>query len=316
MSATFGIVKVGAGGTTAVNIVITTKRINDSADRKTSRMDLYCPYNPRNRTFKESDIHQILHRYGLPHYRVSNPKIFQTAMVHTTYVRRLEYTTPDGRPAALAPCPSGVMPLQDASYECLEFEGDSVLGVCIATYLRKKYPEKKQGFLTDARKELVNNDRIGHLCQKVGLDNFYVISRHNEESAAINGRKNIQKLGDVFEAFIGALWTDCGNRFHLVYVFVTTVMETHLDIEEIVNTVTNYKDVFQKYCQREWKVTPTYEMRRNDPQKNEIVVAVHVNNKVYGVGTGSTRKKAEQMAAKQALTSVGAGLSNETASDT
>jgi ribonuclease III len=255
-------------------------------------MDLYCPYNPRNRTFKESDIHQILHRYGLPHYRVSNPKIFQTAMVHTTYVRRLEYTTPDGRPAALAPCPSGVMPLQDASYE------------------------KKQGFLTDARKELVNNDRIGHLCQKVGLDNFYVISRHNEESAAINGRKNIQKLGDVFEAFIGALWTDCGNRFHLVYVFVTTVMETHLDIEEIVNTVTNYKDVFQKYCQREWKVTPTYEMRRNDPQKNEIVVAVHVNNKVYGVGTGSTRKKAEQMAAKQALTSVGAGLSNETASDT
>jgi ribonuclease-3 len=268
-------------------------------------MDVYSPYNPRNRAFKESDIHRILHRYGLPHYRVSNPKIFQTAMVHTTYVRRLDYTTPDGRPASLAPCPAGVMPLQDASYECLEFEGDSVLGVCIATYLRKKYPEKKQGFLTDARKELVNNDRIGHLAQQVGLDNFYVISRHNEESAAINGRKNIQKLGDVFEAFIGALWSDCGNRFHLVYAFVVAVMETHLDIEDIVNTVTNYKDVFQKYCQREWKITPTYEMRSNDPQKNEIVVAVHVANKVYGIGNGSTRKKAEQVAAKEALSSMG-----------
>jgi hypothetical protein len=46
------------------------------------------------------------------------------------------------------------MPLQDESYECLEFEGDSVLGVCVATYLRKKYPERKQGFLTDARKAL------------------------------------------------------------------------------------------------------------------------------------------------------------------
>ena len=267
-------------------------------------MDLYSPYNPRNRAFKESDIHQILHRYGLHHYRVSNPKIFQTAMVHTTYVRRLEYTTPDGRPASLSPCPSGVMPLQDASYECLEFEGDSVLGVCIATYLRKKYPEKKQGFLTDARKELVNNDRIGHLSQLIGLDVFYVISRHNEESVAINGRNNIQKLGDVFESFIGALWSDCGNRFNIVYTFVTTVMETHLDIEEIVNTVTNYKDVFQKYCQREWKITPTYEMRSNDPQKNEIVVAVIVSGKVYGIGVGSTRKKAEQLAAKESLTKV------------
>ena len=118
---------------------------------------MYSPYNASNRTFTEDDIHRILRRHGLPHYRVSNRRVFQTAMVHTTYVRRSEYTTPDGEPATLAPCPSGVMPLQDESYECLEFEGDAVLGACIATYLRKKFPEKKQGFLTDARKELVNN---------------------------------------------------------------------------------------------------------------------------------------------------------------
>ena len=82
-------------------------------------MDTYFPYNPKNRFFTEKDIHRILHRHGLPHYRVANQKIFQTSMVHTTYVKRGEYTTPDGRPASLAPCPSGVMPLQDESYECL-----------------------------------------------------------------------------------------------------------------------------------------------------------------------------------------------------
>jgi ribonuclease-3 len=265
-------------------------------------MELYCPYNPANRFFVEKDIHKILHKHGLPHYRVSNPRVFQTAMVHTTYVRRLEYTTPDGQLAQLAPCPPGVMPLQDESYECLEFEGDSVLGVCVATYLRKKYPEKKQGFLTDARKTLVNNECIGQLSKKIGLDRFYVISRHNEESSAINGRNNTKKLGDIFEAFIGALWTDCGNRFQVVYTFVTSVMEAYLDIEEAINETTNYKDLFQKYYQREKKCTPVYEMLSNDPKKNEITVVVcDPDGTRIAFGSGSTRKKAEQMAAQQAL---------------
>jgi ribonuclease-3 len=263
--------------------------------------DTYSPYNARNQPFTERDIHRILHRHGLPHYRVVNPKVFQTAMVHTTYVKRAEYTTPDGRPASLAPCPSGVMPLQDESYECLEFEGDSVLGICVATYLRRKYPDKKQGFLTDARKELVNNERIGVLCQKVGLDAFYVISRHNEESVAINGRQNIQKLGDIFEAFIGALWTDCGNRFNIVYAFVTNVMEAYIDIQDAVTTVTNYKDIFQKYCQREFGCTPTYTMLSPGIDPKIIRVLVMDGPSIHGRGLGSTRKKAEQMAAKEAL---------------
>lgn len=265
-------------------------------------MELYCPYNPANRFFTERDIHRILHKHGLPHYRVSNPRVFQTAMVHTTYVRRTEYTTPDGQVAQLAPCPPGVMPLQDESYECLEFEGDSVLGVCVATYLRKKYPEKKQGFLTDARKTLVNNECIGQLSKKIGLDRFYVISRHNEESVAINGRNNTKKLGDIFEAFIGALWTDCGNRFHIVYTFVTSVMEAYLDIEEAIHETTNYKDLFQKYYQREKKCTPVYEMLSNDPKKGEITVIVcDPDGTRLAFGSGSTRKKAEQMAAREAL---------------
>lgn len=270
-------------------------------------MELYCPYNPANRFFTERDIHKILHKHGLPHYRVSNPRVFQTAMVHTTYVRRTEYTTPDGQPAQLAPCPPRVMPLQNESYECLEFEGDSVLGVCVATYLRKTYPEKKQGFLTDARKVLVNNECIGQLSKQIGLDKFYVISRHNEESVAINGRNNTKKLGDIFEAFLGALWTDCGNRFQIVYTFVVTVLETYLDIQDVINETANYKDLFQKYCQRELKCTPIYEMLSNDPKQGEIrVVVCDASGNRLAYGVGSTRKKAEQMAARDALTNADA----------
>ena len=274
-------------------------------------METYCPYNPANRAFTLKDIHTILHKHGLPHYRAQNVRVFQTAMVHTTYVRRAEYTTPDGRIAQLAPCPNGVMPLQDESYECLEFEGDSVLGVCVATYLRKTYPEKKQGFLTDARKVLVNNECIGELSKHLGLDRFYVISRHNEESPAIAGRVNTKKLGDIFEAFLGALWTDCGNRFSVVYTFVMSVMETYIDIQDVVHETTNYKDLFQKYCQREMKCTPTYDMVSNDPKKGEIhVVVCDGNGRRLAQGRGSTRKKAEQMAAKDALSLCGSSSSS------
>jgi ribonuclease-3 len=149
---------------------------------------------------------------------------------------------------------------------------------------------------------LVNNETIGQLSKKLGLDRFYVISRHNEESAAINGRGNLKKLGDIFEAFLGALWADCGNRFNIVYTFVTTVMEAYLDIEEAVNETTNYKDLFQKYSQKELKCTPTYVMLSNDPKKGEIKVAVcDAEGKHLAYGVGPTRKKAEQMAAKEAL---------------
>ena len=268
-------------------------------------LDVYNPYNPGNRWFTENHIHAILRKHGLPHYRIQNPKIFQTAMVHTTYVRRMEYTTPDGRPAQLVPCPPGVMPLQDESYECLEFEGDAVLGVCVATYLRKKYREKKQGFLTDARKVLVNNEQIGQLSKHLGLNRFYVISRHNEESVAIDGRNNTKKLGDIFEAFLGALWTDCGNRFQIVYTFVTAVMEAYLDIDDVIGSATNYKDAFQKYCQRALNCTPTYVMLSNDTKKGEIRVAVcDASGKHLAYGSGSTRKKAEQMACRDALSAV------------
>jgi ribonuclease-3 len=154
---------------------------------------------------------------------------------------------------------------------------------------------------------LVNNECIGQLSKKIGLDVFYVMSRHNEESTAINGRNNTKKLGDIFEAFIGALWTDCGNRFHIANSFVTSVMEAYLDIEEVIHETTNYKDVFQKYYQREKKTTPIYEMLSNDPKKNEIqVVVCHPDGTHLAYGSGSTRKKAEQVAAKHALdTSVG-----------
>jgi dsRNA-specific ribonuclease len=91
-----------------------------------------------------------------------------------------------------------------------------------------------------------------------------------------------------------------------VYTFVMFVMEESLDIEEIVNTVSNYKDIFQKLCQKTLKCTPTYVMLSNDPKKNEIRVAVCDDSGAHlGYGVGKTRKKAEQLACQEALLKLG-----------
>ena len=79
-------------------------------------------------------------------------------------------------------------------------------------------------------------------------------------------------------------------------------MEAYLDVEEAIHETTNYKDLFQKVCQRDRKCTPTYVMLSNDPKANTIRVAVcDADGTQLAFGHGSTRKKAEQMAAREAL---------------
>jgi hypothetical protein len=80
---------------------------------------VYNPYNPRNRMFTQKDIHSILHKHDCE-YTVKNLTIFQNAMVHSSYVKRAEYTTPQGDTAQLAEKPT----------DCLElFPGRTLLAV-------------------------------------------------------------------------------------------------------------------------------------------------------------------------------------------
>jgi ribonuclease-3 len=131
-------------------------------------------------------------------------------------------------------------------------------------------------------------------------DNFYVISKHNEE--ACNGRHNGKKLGDILEAFIGSLWIDCGYNFQVVYSFVVSLIEKYIDIPKILLNDTNYKDQLQKYCQLTFKYTPTYAMLSvNDGIYT--MVALDPKGGHLGSGQGSTKKQGEQMAARAALQS-------------
>lgn len=219
-------------------------------------------------------------------------------MVHSSYVKRKEYTTPNGEPTQLAPRPADCLDLFDDSYERLEHLGDSVLGSVVATYLITRFPEEQEGFLTDLKKEIVCNEMLGQLSQKIGLDAFYIISRHNEDICA--GRTNLKKLGDIFEAFIGALWIDSEYDFKMVYAFIVAMIEAYIDIPKILMNNRNFKEQIQKVYQAAFHTTPTYTMLSLENGIYTMAI-VDGSGSQLGIGKASTKKQAEQWAAREAL---------------
>lgn len=261
----------------------------------------YNPYNPKNRLLQTKDIQDILETNGCPGFKVRNVNHFQTAMVHSSYVKRGEYTTPTGEQTELVPLPPGCLELFEESYERLEHLGDSVLGACVSTYLMERFPGENEGFLTDLKKEIVCNDTLGKLSQKIGLDAFYIISRHNEDICF--GRANIKKLGDILEAFIGALWTDSTYNFQVVYSFVVFLVEKYIDIPKLLMNNRNYKEQFQKIYQALYHMTPTYTTISQEHGSYTMAVISHLGIEL-GRGTAPTKKQAEQIAARESIKNI------------
>lgn len=261
----------------------------------------YNPYNSKNRLLTSNDVQEILKKHGCPEFRVQNVNHFQTAMVHSSYVKRTQYTTPTGEPTELVPRPQNCLELFEDSYERLEHLGDSVLGACVSTYLMERFPGENEGFLTDLKKEIVCNDTLGKLSQTIGLDVFYIISRHNEDICF--GRANIKKLGDILEAFIGALWCDSKYNFHVVYSFVVFLIEKYIDIPKLLMNNRNYKEQFQKLYQAIYHMTPTYTMISQDNGCYTMAVMSHLGVEL-GRGTAPTKKQAEQLAARESISNI------------
>ena len=267
----------------------------------------YFPYNSKNIPLNAEDVNRIL---CIPGYKVKNVAIFQKAMIHSTYVRRTEYTTLTGEPSVLGPCPPGVMDLQDESYEQLEFRGDSILGAVVANYLCERFPGEAPGFLTNTRKLIVRNKTLGVLARdKLGLDKFFVVSKHVEEMVPAHGRQNIEKLGDVLEAFIAALWIDSGMDFQMVNDFIINMIETHLDIPMMLREDDNYKDRMQKYCQQKMGFTPIYKMIQ-DGAAGFTMAVCKPEGEILGTGNCTTKKQAEQNACKNALEKLMSTMNN------
>jgi len=157
------------------------------------------PYNTKNRLIDQSDVLSLL-EYGNICI-INNINIYRRAFVHKSYCTRKNENYLDGN----LKCPDECMPLQEESNERLEFLGDSILNLIVASYLFERYPGVNEGFLTTMRTKLVNGKMLAFLSGQINLGNFVIMSQQIEGN---DGRKNKNILEDTFEAFIAAIYLD------------------------------------------------------------------------------------------------------------
>lgn len=132
------------------------------------------------------------------------------------------------------------------SNERLEFLGDTVLGTVVSEYLFKLYPKKDEGFLTQIRSRIVNGQHLYTLSKKFGFDTLLHSNLTSKEKVSSSA------YGDVFEAFIGAVFIDKG--FEITKKFILQrIIKIHLDMNQLLENDTDYKSQFQILMQRKKK---------------------------------------------------------------
>lgn len=179
--------------------------------------------------------------------------------------------------------------------ERLEYLGDAVLGTIVAEYLYNRFPFKDEGFLTQLRSRVVNRSFLTQLTFKMKL-NRYVVSNANSVS------ESSHLYGDLLEAFIGAIYLDCGYAVTKEFV-IKKIFNQHVDIKEMERIDNNFKSQLIEWGQKiklevEFKTTTNPDTSHD---KMPFVSEAHVDGKVQGRGEGFSKKEAQQNAAQQAL---------------
>ncbi|KPK33600.1 MAG: hypothetical protein AMS24_00550 [Chlamydiae bacterium SM23_39] len=179
--------------------------------------------------------------------------------------------------------------------ERLEFLGDSVLNLIVSSYLYKMFSEK-EGILTFFRSRLVDADSCAFYIKELDIDGFLLVGKGEQEDN--RGKKSI--LADFFEAIIGAIYLD-GGYLKAEEFFLNSFKKSIKKILE--NPIRNYKSEFQNYCQKIYKKIPLYEIIEEKGKEHEksFKVRVILDNKIFGIGKGYSKKGAEQIAAKEAI---------------
>ena len=179
------------------------------------------------------------------------------------------------------------------NYERLEFLGDAMLGAVIASYLFKKVPSGNEGYLTQMRSKIVSREHLNELGKELNLID-YVTSNVSKSKFG----ENIN--GNVFEALIGAIYLDKGYHYCKKFIY-KRVIKPHVDIQKLEGKVASYKSLFIEWCQKEKKefLFDIYDDTGNDIVRH-FSVKLFLENKIIAKGRATSKKKAEEVAAKRA----------------
>lgn len=184
--------------------------------------------------------------------------------------------------------------------ERLEFLGDSVLSLTVCNYLYRAYPTLPEGRLTVLRKNLVCQRALADYAMQLRLGDFLLLGK----GEAKDGREKPKLLEDAFEALLGAIYLDAQENLQTVADFLIPFIKAEITkIERELQPLEDYKTLLQQYVQQTPGEELHYELLDEQGPDNAktFTVRVLVNSNSFGTGVGSSKKEAEQNAAKEAL---------------
>ena len=185
------------------------------------------------------------------------------------------------------------------SNEKLEFLGDSVLSLITSIHLYKHFPDLKEGDYTDIKAAIVRTESLAEVGKKLKLGEYLYLSKGEERGG---GRTNINLLADCFEALVAAVFID--HDFDAAYTFVLKFLFEHrLSMILEKKLYLSPKSRLQELVQAKLKVLPIYTLVESDgpEHKKTFKVEVSVDGKKFATGRGTSKKMAEEEAAKKAV---------------
>lgn len=182
--------------------------------------------------------------------------------------------------------------------ERLEFLGDAVLELAATHHLFEKYPDQDEGQMTSFRSALVKGLHLAEVATELELGQYLMLSKGEEKSG---GREKKYILANVMEALIGAIYLD--HNYEVAESFIEKFILTKLDHIIEVGSHIDSKSQFQELAQEKVGHTPYYQLLKDEgPDHNKIfVMGAYIDGELIAEGSGSSKQKAEESAAQNAL---------------
>lgn len=210
--------------------------------------------------------------------KLKNPALLQQAFLHRSYLNEVKIDLP--------------------SNERLEFLGDSILSLVISYHLYAVRNTDSEGELTNLRAHIVKTNSLAEAAKKLELGKYLSLSKGEEISG---GRSNPQLLANTYEALLGAIFLDQG--LETTKGIIDKTLLPFFANELKMGPPKDAKSNLQELAQQRFKQSPYYKILQTEgpDHAKRFTVAVYVNSKEMGQGSGNSKQVAEEQAAKLAV---------------
>jgi ribonuclease III len=249
-------------------------------------------------TSREQPVERVRNRPGAAQnrffgYRFKDPELMQLALTHSSLAYESNNGDNSHRPGT--------------DNEQLEFIGDAVLGLVAAEALYRRFPASREGDLTRLRASLVSSRNLAQVASALQLGPMLLLGRGEEHSG---GRRKPALLANALEAVIAAIYLDGGLNAAREFIHQHIIEPAETDMIKVLHTpgpfsgaVGDYKSALQERLQASGAGQPKYVLtdQSGPDHRKSFRIAVRIGALCLAEAEGTTKKQAQQEAARRAL---------------